>query len=386
VIRVKKYLMRSLFWAGILFLLAVALPAQGEDLTQSRKSLKELDQQIRQTTRTLEKKRSAERSLVDELKIVDDELDRTRRRVGKISAHLRALNEQVRTGEERLREVRQGAQSAERSVRKRLVSLYKGGDVGLLRVLFASETPAEMAEDYDYLGRIVRRDRELLADYRRQQAALETAQRQLAELRQDQQGALDARRTDQENLRQALQLKETLLNEVRRDRKALDRSLGDLKERAERLTALVKNLESGQAREYSGKPGIFSGQKGKLPWPAKGRVKVGFGTWRHPELGTLYDSQGLEIAVSGEKAVNAVWQGEVVFASWFKGYGNLLIVDHGDSYFTLYAQAAKLNKKVGDRVARGEPLGFAASEGAVLYFEIRRGGTPVDPAEWLRPL
>ncbi|HEX9874392.1 MAG TPA: peptidoglycan DD-metalloendopeptidase family protein [Deferrimonas sp.] len=374
------------FWSGILLLFAVVLPAQGEDLTQSRKGLRELDQQIRQTTRNLEKKRSAERSLVDELKIVDDELEGTRRRVGQISGHLKLLDEQVRTGEEHLREVQRSAEAAERRVRRRLVSLYKGGEVGLLRVLFSSATPAEMAEDYDYLGRIVRRDRLLLDDYRRQQAALETAQRQLAELRQDQQAALDARRADQENLRQALQLKATLLSEVRRDKKVLARTLDDLKERAERLTALVKNLETGQAREYSGKPGVFPGQKGKLPWPAQGRVKVGFGTWRHPDLGTLYDSKGLEIAVSGEKPVNAVWQGEVVFASWFKGYGNLLIVDHGDSYFTLYAQAARLSKKVGDRVAEGEPLGFTAPEGAVLYFEIRQGGTPVDPAKWLRPL
>jgi septal ring factor EnvC (AmiA/AmiB activator) len=113
-------------------------------------------------------------------------------------------------------------------------------------------------------------------------------------------------------------------------------------------------------------------------------VKVGFGTGRHAELGTLYESHGIEISASNDQPISAVWQGNVVFANWFKGYGNLLIVDHGSSYYTLYAQASRLAKKVGDLVQKGEIVAFSGFEGNdAVYFEIRRRGTPLDPADWL---
>ena len=85
-----------------------------------------------------------------------------------------------------------------------------------------------------------------------------------------------------------------------------------------------------------------------------------------------------------DQPVAAVAAGKVIFASWFKGYGNLLILDHGDSFYTLYAQTSRLLKKVGDTVAAGEQIAFSGYEGNEnLYFEVREGRTPLDPTKWL---
>ncbi|MEJ2699738.1 MAG: peptidoglycan DD-metalloendopeptidase family protein, partial [Desulfuromonadales bacterium] len=187
-------------------------------------------------------------------------------------------------------------------------------------------------------------------------------------------------------LGQAAQLKAELLARVRRDRTALSARLSELQEKARDLAALVKKLESEKGREYTPETGIFSRQKGHLPWPVEGRIKVGFGTWRHPELGTMYESQGIEIAALANRPIDAVWDGEVIFADRFKGYGNLIIVDHGDNYYSLYAQASRLVKKVGDKVKRGETLAYSGFEGAdAVYFEIRHRGDPLDPRAWLSP-
>jgi septal ring factor EnvC (AmiA/AmiB activator) len=122
-----------------------------------------------------------------------------------------------------------------------------------------------------------------------------------------------------------------------------------------------------------------------LPWPAEGRVNYGFGQQKHPQLGTTFDSHGIEIAADSAQPVKAVADGRVIYANWFKGYGNLLIIDHGNSYYTLYAQNARLVKGVGDVVARGETVGFSGLPGSNgIYFEIRKGGTPQDPRPWLR--
>jgi septal ring factor EnvC (AmiA/AmiB activator) len=256
----------------------------------------------------------------------------------------------------------------------------------MVKILFSPASPAQMAEDYDFLGRVVRRDRELLANYRRQLAELETALERLAAWRREQQASLAALGENQKTARQASRLKAALLEQVRGDRQALAAALAELRERAGRLSGLVKKLESEKPREYSEKTGLFAAGKGRLPWPVDGAIRIGFGAARHPELGTMYDSHGIEIAADGEKPIRAVGSGRVLFANWFKGYGNLLIVDHGDSYYSLYAQASRLSKKVGDLLATGDVLGYTGLEGSKgVYFEIRRGGTPLDPLPWLRP-
>jgi septal ring factor EnvC (AmiA/AmiB activator) len=258
--------------------------------------------------------------------------------------------------------------------------------MGVLRVLFATESPVEMAREFVYMGRIVRRDRELLQAYRRHVDELETSLRQLESLRQDQQASLSAVRSEQETLRRAVAIKGELLTKIREDSAALSGTLAEMRQRAARLTALIKKLETERPPEYTQKIELFARQRGRLPWPASGSVKIGFGTGRHPDLGTLYDSQGYEIETSQGAPISAVWPGRVIFADRFQGYGNLLIVDHGESYYTLYAQASRLLKKIGERVTRGEHIALAGFEGAEgFYFEIRHRGTPLDPAEWLSP-
>jgi septal ring factor EnvC (AmiA/AmiB activator) len=259
-----------------------------------------------------------------------------------------------------------------------------------LRVLFDGSAPARVAEEYDYLGRIVRRDRGLLALYRQQLEDLGAVMAHLGDLRSKQLNLLAALQRQRDDLHQAGKLKEQLLARARRDRTALALSLDTLRDRAESLSALIKKLETAKPRGYTQKSDSqspFGREKGQLPWPLTGEILSGFGTRKHPEIGALYDSQGIEIAATGESAaITAVWDGQVVFANWFKGYGNLLILDHGDSYHTLYAQASRLTRKIGDRVARGEPVGISGSEGAVgVYFEIRHGGTPLNPTAWLIP-
>jgi septal ring factor EnvC (AmiA/AmiB activator) len=241
-----------------------------------------------------------------------------------------------------------------------------------------------MVENYDYLSRIVRHNHILLADFHRQLAVLQEQRDRLSALRNDHQQALTALADERQTLVQASQLKATLLAGLRHDRATLASKLRDLRQRANRLSTLLKKLESRQPPAYTDNSGIFSRQKGQLPWPVSGEVVTGFGTWHHQELGTLYDSQGIEIKAGEDTPIHAVWGGTVVFANWFKGYGNLIIIDHGDSYYTLYAQAARLAVKVGDQIVRQQVVGYSGYEGKkTVYFEIRHGGTPVNPSSWL---
>jgi len=132
----------------------------------------------------------------------------------------------------------------------------------------------------------------------------------------------------------------------------------------------------------------FGGLRGLLPWPADGRVVSGFGAQVHPRFGTKTFRNGVDIAASEGSAVLAVHAGQVVYAGWFKGYGNLVILDHGNEFFTLYAHIEEIVVNEGDGVRQGQRVGTVGDTGSLegprLYFEVRHQGRPQDPEQWLR--
>lgn len=366
--------------------LLVAPVLAAEEVEASRKNLEAIERRIQETSKSLEEKKTKEKSLASELGKVESELGTIKGRIVGLAQKVKALDSDIAAQEEQARRTKAEIAGQEALVRRRLAALYKGGETGLLRILFSSGSPARMAEDHDYFGRMIRRDRELIASYRQKLVESEQAAAKLAALQAEQKNLLEQRKGEELTLKQAQRLKEKVLGQVRQDQAALSSSLKALKERAARMSGLLKKLESEKTRAYSGSPTEFSGQKGRLPWPTKGPLRVRFGSGIHPELGTQYDSHGIEIGVNGEQPMTAVWKGRVIYASAFKGYGNLLILDHGDKYYTLYAQASRLTKKVGDSVGQGEVVGYSGFDGSpTVYFEIRHRGRPVDPGVWLAP-
>ncbi len=130
------------------------------------------------------------------------------------------------------------------------------------------------------------------------------------------------------------------------------------------------------------------GQRGKLLFPVEhGRIEAHFGRTVDPRFGTVTLQRGLDIRAPEGSEVRAVYDGTVVHAGWFSGYGNLVILNHGDGLFTLFAHLATLAHAVGDVVLRGEPLGTIGDTGSLkgpyLYFELRDGQKPLDPERWL---
>jgi septal ring factor EnvC (AmiA/AmiB activator) len=127
----------------------------------------------------------------------------------------------------------------------------------------------------------------------------------------------------------------------------------------------------------------FAALKGKLPWPLAGRTVVRFGSRRRPS-GLRWD--GLVIAAPLGTEVRAVHRGRVAFSDWLRGFGLLLILDHGDGYMTLYGYNQSLFKEVGEWVETGEPVALAGRSGGRLspgvYFGIRVHGKPVNPIKW----
>ena len=123
--------------------------------------------------------------------------------------------------------------------------------------------------------------------------------------------------------------------------------------------------------------------KGALPWPAAGKISRNFNNFKFKNL---YKWDGEIISTSSSKSVRSIYSGKIVFSDWMKGYGLLLIIDHGEKIMSLYANNKVLLKKNGDNVQEGDVIAMSGSsggnEGNSIYFEIRQDGIPQNPHEW----
>ena len=219
-------------------------------------------------------------------------------------------------------------------------------------------------------------DLEQLADVQRAIAAqtevLEATRRQ----REQEIARLDAERGERAKLLADLEV-------VLKDQQARLAALGK-DERG--LTSLLERLRDVFAdipdRISGAEP--FASLRGRMPWPLRGTLRTGFGG--RDEAGRKLS--GLLIAGGAGSAVQAVARGRVAYADWLKGYGMLLILDHGDGYMSLYGYNESLLREVGDWVAAGETVAHSGASGGqpspALYFELRHQGKPVDPKPWLR--
>lgn len=178
-------------------------------------------------------------------------------------------------------------------------------------------------------------------------------------------------------------------------RVALDDLLRTLNAEANKSTRMVKDLEKAEAelaalvaelKATNSELGLRA-RRGHLPFPVKGIVEVGFGKVVNPRFNTVTVQKGVDIRAGMGAPVHSVGTGTIVYAGWLKGYGNLVIVDHGANYHSLYAHLKDIAVDVGVEVEEGEEIATVGDtgslKGAYLYFEIRKTGQAVDPLPWL---
>ncbi len=254
--------------------------------------------------------------------------------------------------------------------------------------------PLEVLLSAKDFSALVWRSRALRATLEEDLRLLRTVQR-VARLRRQASGEL-------RRLQGSLDVRLAFLKEqaslARAQQEALEEVVGAIKGEAELARRMVRELEQADAdltrviQDMNEGPATsgFGALKGKLPFPTPGSIEVGFGKVVNPRFNTVTVQKGLDIRAPAGSPVKAVAEGTVAFAGWLRGYGNLLILDHGGGYHSLVAHLASVTPTVGARVEPGEVVGEVGDtgslKGAYLYFEIRRAGQAVDPAPWLAPV
>ncbi len=167
--------------------------------------------------------------------------------------------------------------------------------------------------------------------------------------------------------------------------------LESLNQAAVDLNQAVKslNIETGSLKQKMNiSPKNFSSLKGLLNMPVKGKIVTSFGPHKNAKLNVVNFQSGIEIKADRGEPIRAVFDGQILYASWFKGYGNMIIIDHGDNYYTVYAHAEELFASKGDTIDIGDVVATVGDSGSIigpsLHFEVRHHGKPVDPLKWIK--
>jgi septal ring factor EnvC (AmiA/AmiB activator) len=367
----------------VLAALLVLLPAHGQrgsdlerirtDITRLRARLEQVRQQAQSAARELEE--------VDlQVGIRTRELELANAAETKLAGEQLSIETQIGALVPRI--ARQKS-----DLRKRLVALYRLGGLSYLRMVLALDGERNPIEAMSMLSYLVSRDARLVTRFQETQTQLAVQRTQLADKRE----RLRQTRVIVEQSRRAVVAayaeKERLVARLRSEETGAAAQLAALEEKARRLQRLVDSLAQRKPGGLPPPTDIRSVQ-GALAWPVEGKVLERFGRQRNPKFATYTVNNGLKIEAVPGTQVRAVFQGTVRFSQWFKGYGNLIILDHGNRIFSLYGNLKQSTVTVGDAIATGQPIaGVGESEEAAsghLYFEIRQDNRPEDPQKWLR--
>jgi septal ring factor EnvC (AmiA/AmiB activator) len=343
---------------------------------------------------------------------------------GRTAALLKTLQAQVEQKRQNLSKIQQEKQNLQDEVAKQNVELadqmkaaYAMGQKEQLKLLLNQQDPAlssRMLVYYDYLNKarlaklanISESMQHLDRLGKQQQQETELLERSLAQKKSEQIAADGVRKRRAELLTQLksdyssneqkiIHLRESE-NKLKNLVSSLQRSTNDLTFEVERANKLHKTAETPSEEpgkdlpdtrdDFSKLKGDFSSLKGQLPWPVKGRLANKFGSARAESTESSWD--GVLIDASEGTEIHVITSGKVVFSDWLRGYGLLIIIDHGKGYMTLYAFNQSLYRQVGEWVNAGEVVASVGQSGGRshpgLYFGIRNNGKPVDPLDWCR--
>jgi septal ring factor EnvC (AmiA/AmiB activator) len=400
-------LARSIGVLGLALIFGISGPATAqqppkarstEDLKTEQKRLQDTQRQLNEERVKAAEAKKRETSVLAELESIDKALAEKKADIGRLDARIAKIESEVRGLRGDIGRLAGRRLEQEEQLVRRLRLLHRiQAEGGALPVLLGDDDPMRRTAAIRSLASLAALDAQMIREYRVTSDRLEDRKRR-EEARQDELATLrmDARREQAEVDREAAK-RRVLLARVRDERAYHERMVGELSEAARHLEAFVRELQEKQRRIAKApppKPGIeppgagFGSLRGRLPWPTEGKIVAAFGAQVHPRFGTRTFRNGVDIEAAQGTEVGAVFAGQVIYTGWFKGYGNLIILDHGNDYYTLYAHVADILVKEGEDVRQGQKIGTVGDTGSLtgprLYFEVRYQGKPQDPEQWLR--
>jgi len=388
--------LRLIFFSAILVAILCTMPAPHATSAENRltekydipierqeKNIQKLQSGIEIHLGKLQISGAKEYSLLDELESLDNNLALQKIRLQLMEERLKSQKELLIIKTRDLKEAGKNKDIVRQHLQGRLHSFYLMGKTGVLNVTFSPRTLPELMLFNDSFTSLLEYDHELLQKYRETIDQLVLAKeshekestlldKYIAQAKKEQ-IALDITRVE----------KKKLLWRVKTEKRVYEQALKEMK-------AAEKDLQKSLAKLQKKKTYLEKGfvmNKGKMVPPVSGRIVSLYGVPRDDKKGPGDFTSGITIDAENGSPVRAVFAGKVIFAGYKRGYGNMVIIDHGLNYFSITSRIDKVTAKAGNILDQGDTIGVAGDIATLfekgLYFEIRHDTEPVDPLEWI---
>jgi septal ring factor EnvC (AmiA/AmiB activator) len=371
-------------------LLCLALTRPTFAASNNQEQLENLRSRIAEIQRNMERTNTYKSQAQDALREAERAISNSNRRIAELSAQRQEANQTLSQLRGRQQKLGNTLQAQQQLLSQQLYFQYTAGNPGYLQQLLSGEDFNQLARNLQYYQYLARDRATWLTDLRTNLGTLRITS-QTVKQQGEKLAVLAREETAQRNkLKQDKQLRQHMLKKYSRQLRQQRREVSRLQRDEARLTELIAQLSklidqpSDNLPEMRTDGPLFAQLKGKLPLPVKGKIINRYGTPR-PDSPVLW--KGLFIKSVAGQTVKAIAPGRVVFADWLRGFGNILIIDHGMNYMSLYGNNETLLKQVGDSVASNDLIAEVGNSGgneqSGLYFELRHEGVPFDPAQWL---
>ena len=369
--------------------LSVSLPVfSQEEISVYKERLDKLQNErarLQKNIKDLDKKKMSILSQLDQIglekKLIQNDIQRYTLQMEKANTELLAVQKKIPPLKAQLEREKE-------SVAQILVTLYKFGDMSYLDFLFRAADVTDLMSESKHLSLLAQYQEDIILSFMQILDEINEAEEQIEVKKREIADLLSHSQTKKKDLDNQERKNRAFIQNINQDKKTHLKTLEELKVRAEQLQKLINRL----IKEKSSLPfTVFPlyESKGSLPWPVPGKVVTTFGIEQHPTFKTVTQNNGIEISADKNSSVLAIHPGKVVYADYFQGfYGNLIIVDHGLAYYSMYGHCSDFKVQKGDIVTAGQPIAIVGNTGSLkgtaLYFQINFKTEPLNPLQWLR--
>ena len=346
---------------------------------------KKIQEQIREQKKKLSETLLRESSVLDELDTVNVHLSKVEADLRKYRKIMRHTESEIATVNREISKTRENLERQKDWLARKLRIMQRYGYAGdMVMLLMSAEDVSQMMRVWKYLENLTRHEHSILAAYRANLKSLDEKSEKLRTLKAELERNTEKIMAKENEMGEKKREKELILSSVRTEKSSRRKMIAELNEAAQKLLDIIR--ESSRTDDYSAKG--FGRLKGKLSWPSDGKIAIPYGSQKDPQFDTPVFRNGIHIQTDASADARSVYAGKVIFAEWFKGFGQLVIVNHGSGYHTLYGNLSEIFSRVGDIIKDNQIIGKVGTSGTLnapgLYFEIRYKGKPLDPVQWLK--
>ena len=346
-----------------------------------------LEKKIKQKQEKIISFSKEEKIIIEGLYEIDSTLNKARVKVSHLSANLDKLDSKITYIVEEKEKIIEEYDQKRIYSGTRLNALYRMRMLGKFEIIAEPDSIFDFILKQRALERIIESDIKILDEqiitmqrYEKLEKELKKKKSEKVELERElnQQIMVAGKKSERKN---------EILKKIRNEKKLAYVAVKAFQKAAQKLDKEIDTISRTKKTINKNSRSFFDYQ-GRLSLPVKGKIISRFGAGQSADKKSFTFQSGIDIRPDKNASVRAVFYGTVIFAKWFQGYGNLMIIDHGDSYYSLYAHNEELLKKMGDMIEKGEVIAIAGDTGSIkglcLHFEIRHHGKSVNPMKWFK--